>query len=105
MAGTILSVGIVACAATLVVTFTTAGGAAVFSQRLTGAADAAALAAADAASGLIGGAPCDRAAELASAGGTELVGCDLDGLVATVVVSGTFGRFAARASARAGPPG
>ena len=32
MAGTILSVGIVGCAATLAVAFTTAGAAAVFSQ-------------------------------------------------------------------------
>jgi secretion/DNA translocation related TadE-like protein len=105
MAGTILSVGVVACAATLAVTLTTAGAAAVFSQQLAGAADAAALAAADAASGAVGGAPCDRAAELAGAAGARVVSCDLDELVATVTVTAAFGRFAATASARAGPPG
>jgi len=105
MAGTILSVGVVACAATLAVTFVTAGGAAVFSQRLAGTADAAALAAADAASGLVDGVPCDRAAELAAVGGAELAACDLDGLVATVTVSAVFGRVPATASARAGPAG
>ena len=105
MAGTILAVGVVVCAATLSVGFTAAGAAAVFSQRIAGAADSAALAAADAASGLVDGVPCDRAAEIASAAGGELTGCDLDGLIATVTVSGSFGRFAAMASARAGPPG
>jgi len=104
MAGTILSVGIVGCAATLAVAFTTAGAAAVFSQRLAGAADAAALAAADAASGVVEGSPCERAGEIARAAGTELAACELDGVTATVTVAGTFGRFAATASARAGPP-
>jgi secretion/DNA translocation related TadE-like protein len=105
MAGTILSVGVVACAATLAVTLTTVGSAAVFSQRLAGAADAAALAAADAASGLVAGAPCGRAGQIAQAAGADLAVCDLDGLIATVTVSAVFGRFAATASARAGPPG
>jgi hypothetical protein len=72
MAGTVLSVGIVACAATLAVTLTAVGGAAVFSQRLAGAADAAALAAADAASGLVAGAPCERAGQIAQAADADL---------------------------------
>ena len=105
MAGTILSVGVVVCTATLSLAFTTAGAAAVFSQRLAGVADAAALAAADAASGLVDGAPCDRAAEVAAAAGADVSVCDLDGLIATVTVSATFVRFATTASARAGPPG
>jgi len=105
MAGTVLTVGLVACAATLAVTLTTAGGAAVFSQRLAGAADAAALAAADAASGRVAGAPCDLAGVVARAAGADLAACELDGLIATVTVSAAFGRFAAAASARAGPPG
>jgi len=104
MAGTILSVGIVGCAATLAIAFTAVGAAAVSSQRLAGAADAAALAAADAASGVVEGAPCERAAEIAVAAGSELAACELDGVIATVTVTGTFGRFAATASARAGPP-
>ena len=104
MAGTIFSVGIVGCVATLAVAFTTAGAAAVLSQRLAGAADAAALAAADAASGVVDGTPCERAAEIAVAAGAELAACELDGVIATVTVAGTFGRFDATASARAGPP-
>lgn len=104
MAGTLLSVGVVVCAATLAVGFTTAGTAAVFSQRLAGAADAAALAAADAASGAITGVPCERAAEVAASSGASLSVCLLDGLIATVTVTGRFGVLAAAASARAGPP-
>ncbi|SFS16425.1 helicase/secretion neighborhood TadE-like protein [Microbacterium sp. cf046] len=105
MPGTILSVGIVACAATLAVSFTTAGAGAVFSQRVAGIADAAALAAADAASGSIGGEPCERAAEIAAVSGAVVTACDLDGLVATVTVSAPFGRLPCTVSARAGPPG
>jgi len=104
MAGTILSVGIVLCAATLSVTFVTAGSAAVFSQRLAGVADAAALAAADAASGAVVGEPCDRAVEVASASAAQVTACELDDLAATVTVSAPFGRLAATVSARAGPP-
>ena len=104
MAGTLLSVGVVVCSATLSVALVTAGAASVFSQRLAGAADAAALAAADAASGLVGGAPCVRAGEVAAASGAQVIACDLDGLVATITVAATFVRLPATASARAGPP-
>ena len=105
MAGTILSVGVVVCTATLAVSFATAGAAAVSSQRLAGVADAAALAAADAASGAIDGEPCARATEIAAISGAQLTACDLDGLVATVPVSAPFGRLSSTVSARAGPPG
>lgn len=105
MAGTILSVGVVVWAATLSVSFVTAGSAAVFSQRVAGVADAAALAAADAASGAIGGEPCARAVEVASASGAEVTSCDVADLIAAVTVSAPFGRLSTAASARAGPPG
>ena len=104
MAGSILSVATAGCAAVLAVGLTAAGGAAIFSQRLAGAADAAALAAADAASGAVDGAPCDRAAQVASAAGAVVSACDLDGLIATITVAATFARFPAEATARAGPP-
>ncbi|GAA3214048.1 helicase [Microbacterium terregens] len=104
MAGTLLCVGVLACTATLSLSLVTAGSAAVFSQNLAGVADAAALAAADAASGAVEGEPCARAAEVAGAGAAQIVACDLDELVVTVTVGGAFGRFAATASARAGPP-
>ena len=104
MPGTTLVVGIVGGCATLMIAFAGIGAAAVTSQRLAGAADAAALAAADAASGAVSGDPCGRAGEVAAASGAFLSGCELDGLIATVTVSGSFGRLTAAASARAGPP-
>ena len=104
MPGTALSVGIVLCAATLTAGFAVVAGGAIVGQRLAGAADASALAAADAASGAIDGVPCDRAAQVASASGAELTACELDGLVATVTVSLPFAALSAQASARAGPP-
>ncbi|MET0780279.1 MAG: helicase [Microbacterium sp.] len=104
MAGTILGVGIIVCTATLAVSFTTAGAGAVYSQRLAGVADAAALAAADAASGAVGGEPCGRATEIAAASGADVAACELDELVVTITVSAVFGRLPATASARAGPP-
>jgi secretion/DNA translocation related TadE-like protein len=104
MAGTFLSAGIVLCAASLAVGFTAAGSAAVFSQRMAGVADAAALAAADAASGAIVGAPCDRASEVAAVAGARVSECSVVGLIATVTVTAPFGAFPAVASARAGPP-
>jgi secretion/DNA translocation related TadE-like protein len=104
MAGAVLTVGVVACAAVLSIGLVTAGAAAVLGQRVAGAADGAALAAADAASGAVGGQPCDRAAEVAAAVGAALTVCEVDGLIATVSVSAPFGAFTATASARAGPP-
>jgi len=104
MAGTTMMVGVVGCGAVLAVGLVTAGAAAVFGQRLAGAADAAALAAADAASGAVGGVPCQRAAQLAEAAGVSVEACDVDGLIATVTVSARFGLAWGTASARAGPP-
>ena len=104
MTGTTLAVGIVAGCATLMIGFAAIGAAAVTSQRLAAAADAAALAAADAASGAVSGDPCGRAGEMAAASGASLSACELDGLIAEVTVSGTFGGLTATASARAGPP-
>ncbi len=104
MPGAMLAAGVVACAATLAVGFVTAGAAAAFGQHLAGVADAAALAAADAASGAVSGIPCDRAAEIVAAGRAVLHRCELDGLVATIVVGAEFARFPAVAAARAGPP-
>lgn len=73
-------------------------------QTLTAAADAAALAAADASTGAISGEPCGRAGEAASANGARLARCELDGYVATVLVSRTILGIRVSASATAGPP-
>ena len=72
---------------------------------VTGAADAAALAAADVASGLLPGHPCDAATRVAAANGAALRTCTVDGLVATVVVSRWVLGFAFAESATAGPAG
>lgn len=103
MPGAMAAVGLVAGTATLALALATVGSAAVFGQRLAGAADAAALAAADAASGAVAGVPCERAAEIAAASGAVVERCDVDGLVATVTVGGRFGPVPATARARAGP--
>jgi len=104
MAGSTAAIGVIAGAVLLTVGLAVVGTASVAGQRLASAADAAALAAADAASGAVAGIPCDRSAEVAGAFGARVDACDLDGLVATVIVELRVGPVAARASARAGPP-
>lgn len=104
MAGSALAVGVVATAAMLTLGLAASGAAAAESQRLAGVADAAALAAADAAGGAVAGDPCDRAAEVAGAQRASVAACALDGLVATVTVATVFARLPAQATARAGPP-
>jgi secretion/DNA translocation related TadE-like protein len=68
-----------------------------------GAADAAALAAADARVGMTGGFPCDVAAEVAVANGVSLASCEVDGYVATVSVERSVLGFLVAARATAGP--
>ena len=104
MAGTAVAVGAIGAAMALTAGLAAVASAAVFGQRLAAAADATALAAADAASGAVPGVPCERAAQLAEVSGAALATCDLDGLIATVTVSARFGPIPATASARAGPP-
>jgi secretion/DNA translocation related TadE-like protein len=104
MAGAIAAIGAVGCAATLSLGLVFAGSAAVFGQRLAGAADAAALAAADAASGAVIGVPCESAEAVAQSAGAALTRCEIDGLTATVTVSAMFAGRPAAATARAGPP-
>lgn len=104
MAGSALAVGVLAVTATLATGLAIAGAASVRVVQLAGVADAAALAAADAASGAVSGVPCERAEQLATRGGATLAACTLDGLVATVAVSAPFGTLTASARSRAGPP-
>jgi len=73
-------------------------------QAIASAADASALAAADVRSGAVAGFPCEAAAAVARANGAELTACALDGLVATVGVSGSVLGLPVRAAATAGPP-
>ncbi len=74
-------------------------------QSAAGAADAAALAAADTVVGIVPGYPCESAARVAVANGFSLSECSLDGLVATVQVSALVLGVAVTAAASAGPPG
>jgi secretion/DNA translocation related TadE-like protein len=73
-------------------------------QSLAGAADAAALAAADVRAGLLPGEPCAVGAVVARANAAELGGCKFDGLVVTVTVMATVGGLPLRVQATAGPP-
>jgi len=77
-------------------------------SRVAGAADASALAAADAAAGLVPGGvgPCALAESLARANAVQLDSCELDGPVATVVARGSSPLLgvAVRAASTAGPP-
>lgn len=104
MAGVTTAIGILAVTATLAVGCAAAGAAAIRSAQVSAAADGAALAAADTAMGAAPGAPCEQARRVAAAARIELVGCDVDGVVATVETAATVGVFRVHARARAGPP-
>lgn len=73
-------------------------------QRAVAAADGAALAAADVASGLLPGEPCRAADRVAEAGGATVAECAVEGGVATVEVDVAVGPLVLAARSRAGPP-
>lgn len=73
-------------------------------QSVQNAADAAALAAADTASGAVPGVPCTAAAEAARLNGASVASCAVDGLIASVTVARSVLGFDLTSSARAGPP-
>jgi secretion/DNA translocation related TadE-like protein len=103
-AGAVLALAIVGATVVVVLAVLALGAALVVRQRVIGAADGAALAAADAASGAVAGVPCGLAARVAEANGAILRACTVDGLVATVTVTGTFGAVLFSARSTAGPP-
>jgi secretion/DNA translocation related TadE-like protein len=74
-------------------------------QRAAGAADTAALAAADVARGIASGIPCNLADILAAANGARLTGCETDGAIVTVRVEIVVLGLVIPGSATAGPPG
>lgn len=103
-AASVLAVGICAAivlaAATVVpLTMTFAAG-----QRADGAADSAALAAADVASGLEPGSPCGAAELVATSNGADVARCEVDGMVVTVQVAVSAGALVVSGRATAGPP-
>ena len=102
--GAVLALSMVAAVVTLGLAAVTLAAALTTRQRVVGAADLAALAAADAASGIIPGSSCELAARVADAAGARLTGCSLDGLVARVTLSGGFAGIPIEARSAAGPP-
>ncbi|MDD7944877.1 helicase [Microbacterium sp. NE2HP2] len=104
MAGVATAIGVLAVTATVAAGCALAGVAAIQSARVSAVADTAALAAADAALGFVGGVPCERAGHVVARSGLALTACEVDGVVATVAVGSSAGVFAVQARARAGPP-
>jgi secretion/DNA translocation related TadE-like protein len=103
-AGSVLALAIVGAVVLLAVAALTLGSALVVRQKAIDAADAASLAAADAASGAVGGDPCAIARRVAAADGGALGTCRVDGLIVTVSVSARAGPFPVSAWSTAGPP-
>ncbi|HWH25546.1 MAG TPA: type I DNA topoisomerase [Pseudolysinimonas sp.] len=103
-AGTILAVALVGVIAAVLVGALTLGAGLTARQRAIGAADAAALAAADTLSGAAAGDPCATAARLAQVNGASLVVCEINGLTVTVGVVSGRGLLAVSARSTAGPP-
>ena len=104
-AASVVALGLVGAIVALAALLAPVLGVFVATQRVANAADAAALAAADATSGAVPGVPCDLAAGVAARNGATLTGCEIDGPVASVSVQSTLFGFAVEARARAGPPG
>lgn len=71
-------------------------------HRVSGAADAAALAAADVAVGFAPGAPCTAAASVGAANGVEIAVCRVDGTAVTVRTTAVVLGFLVRSQATAG---
>lgn len=102
--GSILAVAIVGACVLLTAVLVPVLALLALGQAVQGAADAAALAAADTASGVVAGYPCEEAAAAAALNGASVARCSLDGLIATVAVEREVAGFALSARARAGPP-
>ncbi|QYH37031.1 hypothetical protein FFT87_14445 [Salinibacterium sp. M195] len=103
-AGTILMVGLVVTVIALTALVIPLYWALSARHALAGAADAAALAAADTASGLIAGYPCDNAERLAVANDAHIEECTVDGRIVTVTASRRILGILVTTSATAGPP-
>lgn len=103
-AGSVLVLALVAAVVVLGLCGVALAGGLTQRQRVIGAGDLAALAAADAASGAIAGEPCEVAGRVAAAGGARLTNCAVDGLVVDVTVAGSLSGIPITARSRAGPP-
>lgn len=100
----VLAIGLVAVSASLVAVTGAVGHAATRRVELDAAADAAALAAADAIAGFVADEPCAVAGRAAILNRASLVSCSADGAEVVVVVATTVLGVHATSRARAGPP-
>lgn len=104
-AASVLGVGVIGLLLGATCALAPLGGVLAVHQRVQGAADSAALAAADIASGRVaGGVACEVAAAVAREAGSEVDHCALDGAIAEVRLSAEVFGFTVHAAARAGPP-
>ncbi|MGV8897552.1 MAG: Rv3654c family TadE-like protein [Rhodoglobus sp.] len=102
-AGSILSVAIIGAVMALTMMLAPLYIGVVARRSVAGAADAAALAAADTAIGRVPGVPCDAAAVVAGANGASIVSCTVDGLIVSVTAQRTVLGIPVTAAATAGP--
>lgn len=107
--GAVLVVAMLGAIVMVTVTLIPLSGAFIASQNAANAADSAALAAADVASGLLPGIACERAASVSTANGATLNSCSVEGAIAQVGVTLSWSALGialqASGHARAGPPG
>lgn len=103
-AGSILAIAVLATIVSTLLLVAPLCRALVVRAEAAGAADAAALAAADVARGIYPGVPCVIAASVATANGARLGECRVDGVIVTVRVSVAVLTFSVTAAATAGPP-
>lgn len=103
-AGSVLAIGILGALVALLLAALPIGTLFAAHQQATNAADAAALAAADTASGRLPGFPCETARRVADRNRASLGRCDLDGLTVVVDASVDTPWGPVTVAARAGPP-
>ncbi|GHD83143.1 hypothetical protein GCM10007394_21850 [Salinibacterium amurskyense] len=103
-AGTILMVGLIATVVAITTVVIPLYWALSVRHALAAATDAAALAAADTASGLVAGYPCDNAELLARVNDAHIKECTVDGRIVTVTASRRILGILVTTSATAGPP-
>lgn len=102
--GSVLAIGILGALVALLLASLPIGALFAAHQQAANAADAAALAAADTASGRLPGFPCETARRVADRNHASLGRCDLDGLTVLVDASVDTRWGTVTVAARAGPP-
>jgi secretion/DNA translocation related TadE-like protein len=102
--GSVLAIGVLGAVVAFAVAVVPVGSLLVAHQMASAAADAAALAAADTASGRVPGISCDAASRTAEHNQARVTECTVDSLIATVSVAVPSPWGDVIVSARAGPP-